>query len=252
MTAQLANKGIRMVILVMIILTFIGIVIAKIHYGNVNNAVDPRIKEALIMYGRYNRFASENNTEMVVAILDSIRTIYLSVPHYMSSYELGVVENNLASVYLTLALSPAGIDERKQFLLSAAEEHLLSGIDYYSVWIGLFGNLTEAQISGIVEEEFGGDETLRASENLDAIIRKRIRDLLDAQKETPRRLSVSYSNMGIISRHREKAEEAVSYYEKALEMWPDNHTARNNLNIIFGLPAVKQSFIRRLFPPDRL
>ena len=252
MTALLAHKGTRLVILVMIILTFIGIVIAKIHYGNVNNAVDPRITEARILYGRYNRYASENDTEMVVAILDSIRTIYLSVPHYRGSYELGVIENNLASVYLTVALSSTGIDERKQFLLSAAEEHLLSGIDYYSAWIGQFGNLTEAQISGIVTEEFDGDETLRGSVNRDAIIRKRIRDLIDAQKETPRRLSVSYSNMGIISRHREKAEEAVGYYERALEMWPDNHTARNNLNIIFGLPPVKQSFIRRMFPPDRL
>ncbi|MFO7574985.1 MAG: tetratricopeptide repeat protein [Bacteroidales bacterium] len=252
MTALFANRGTRLVILVMIILTFIGIVIAKTHYGRINKAIDPRIREARMMYGRYNRYASENDTEMVVAILDSIRTIYLSVPHYSDSYELGVIENNLASVYLTLALSSTGIDERREFLLSAAEEHLLAGIDYYTTWMGRFGDLTEAQISEIVREEFSGDETLRASKNIDAIIRKRTRDLLDAQKETSRRLSVSYSNMGIISRHREKAEEAVSYYERALEIWSDNHVARNNLNIIFGLPPVKQSFIRRMFPPDRL
>lgn len=252
MTALLANKGTRLIILVMIILTFIGIVIAKIHYGSINKAADPRIREALIMYGRYNRYASENDSEMAVALLDSIRTIYLSVPYYRDSYELGVIENNLASVYLTLALSSTGNDERKDFLLSAAEEHLMTGIEYYTSWMGQFGDLTEFQISEIIREEFAGDETLKESRNLDAIIKKRVRDITDAQKETPRRLSVSYSNMGIISRHRGKAEAAVSWYERALEIWPDNHTARNNLNIIFGLPPVKQSFIRRMFPPDRL
>jgi len=136
LTALLTNKGTRLVILIMIILTFIGVVIAKTHYGRINKAIDPRIREALIMYGRYNRYASENDTEMVVAILDSIRTIYLSVPYYRDSYELGVIENNLASVYLTLALSSTGNDERKDFLLSAAEEHLMPGIDYYTTWMG--------------------------------------------------------------------------------------------------------------------
>jgi tetratricopeptide (TPR) repeat protein len=236
----------------MIILTFIGIAIAKTHYGRINNAVDPRIREALIMYGRYNRYASENNTEMVAAILDSIRTIYLSVPHYRESYELGVIENNLASVYLTMALQSDGVDERREFLLSSAEEHLLKGIDYYTAWMGRFGDFNEEQIREIVRDDFTGDATVSALNNRNAIIGKRIRDILDAQKETPRRLSVSYSNMGIINRHRGKAEEAVAWYERALEMWPDNHTARNNLNIIFGLPPVKQSFLRRMFPPDRL
>lgn len=238
--------------MIMIILTIIGIVIAKTHYGRINKAVDPRIREAHILYGSYNRYASENDTEMVVALLDSIRSIYLSVPHYRSSYELGVVENNLASVYLTLALSSTGIDERRDFLLTVAEGHLLSGIDYYTKWMGLYGSLSGEQISEVIAKEFSGDEKVRESKYRDAIIRKRIRDIIDAQKETPRRLSVSYSNLGIIMRHRDKAEDAVGYYERALEMWPDNHTARNNLNIIFGLPPVKQSFLKRLFPPERL
>ncbi len=246
------NKGVRLVILVMIILTSIGIVIAKVYYGRINSAVDPRIREARVMYGRYNSYTSENDAESVVLLLDSVRAIYNSIDHYRCSYEPGVLENNLASVYLTLALATKDMVERREFLFDSAEEHLSKGIEYYKSWLERFSDLTEEQVSTIIADEFKADAALRESKNLEAIIAKRIRDILDAQKETPRRLSVSYSNLGIIMRHRGDAEEAVAYYEKSLEIWPENHVARNNLNIIFGLPPVKQSFLRRMFPPDRL
>lgn len=246
------NKGTRMVIIVMIILSAVGILVAKIYYGNINRAVDPRIRDARVMYGRYNLYVAENDIEMAVAVLDSIRDIYLSVPHYRDSYEPGVLENNLASVYLTLALSATEEGDRRDFLLSEAGAHLVAGIDLYMSWMARYGSLTEDKIREIVVDDFIGDETVMSTNNSEAIIASRIRDILDAQKETPRRLSVSYSNMGIIMRHSGKVAEAVQYYEKALEIWPQNHVARNNLNIIFGLPPVKQGLLKRMFPPDRL
>jgi hypothetical protein len=87
--------------------------------------------------------------------------------------------------------------------------------------------------------------------NLDAIIKNRVREIQTAQVETKRRLSVSYTNLGIIRRHENNPEEAYGYYTKALDMWSENLAAKNNINILFGRPVERQSFMRKMFPPDR-
>jgi tetratricopeptide (TPR) repeat protein len=245
------NKGTRIIIGVMVILGAIGLAIAYVHYGNINKAVDPRVREAHLMYGRYNVYASENNAEMVLALLDSIENIYLSVPHYKDSYEMGVVHNNRASVFLSRALSDSIAEEIKQHFFSLSEQHLNEGMSYYTRWIDQFGDLSDEEITNLVYEEFSADDSLRRNKNLDAIIRSRVKEILTAQLEMPRRMSVSYSNLGIIRRHENKPEEAIQYYIKALELWDQNHVAKNNMNILFGEPIEKQSVLRKLFPPDR-
>jgi len=46
-------------------------------------------------------------------------------------------------------------------------------------------------------------------------------------------------------------DEAYDYYVKALDLWSENHAAKNNINILFGKPPEKQSILRKLFPPER-
>jgi tetratricopeptide (TPR) repeat protein len=236
---------------IMVILALIGIAIAWVYYGNINKAVDPRVRQAQVMYGRYNVYASENDYEKVLSLLDSIKEVYSSVPHYANSYELGVIQNNRASVFLTKALSDTTLDEIRQNYFALAEQHLLKSIDYYNGWMNDFGNLTEEEIHLYVDKEFRSDPVLLSHKNIDAMITKRVKDVLTAQIETPRRLSVSYSNLGIIKRHEDKVDEAVEYYTKALELWDENHAAKNNLNILFGKPIEKQGLLRKLFPPER-
>lgn len=235
----------------MVILALVGIAIAWIYYGNINKAVDPRVKEAQVMYGRYNVYASENDFEKVLALLDSIQEVYSAVPHYAKSYELGVMQNNRASVFLTKALADTTLDEIRQNYFSLAEQHLLESITYYNRWINDFGNMTEEEISAYVDKEFRSDPLLSGDKNIDAMIRKRVKDIQTAQIETPRRLSVSYSNLGIIKRHENEVEEAVDFYTRAIELWDENHAAKNNLNILFGKPVEKQGLLRKLFPPER-
>lgn len=235
----------------MVILAIIGIAIAWIYYGNINKAVDPRVRQAQVMYGRYNVYASENDYEKVLASLDSIKEVYSSVPHYANSYELGVIQNNRASVFLTKALSDTTLDVIRQNYFALAEQHLLKSIEFYNGWMNDFGNLNEGEIHSYVDKEFRSDPVLLSHKNIDAMIRKRVKDILIAQIETPRRFSVSYSNLGIIKRHENKVDEAVDYYTKALELWDENHAAKNNLNILFGKPVEKQGILRKLFPPER-
>ncbi len=235
----------------MLILAAVGIAIAWMYYGNINKSVDPRVKQARVMYGRYNTYAADNDYEKVLSLLDSIAEIYASVPHYSNSYEMGVIQNNRASVFLTLALADTTRNEIRQNYFALAEMHLLKGIDYYKNWLIEFDNKTKEEIAGIVEQDFSADEVLTNIENLNLVIKKRVSEMLAAQMETPRRLSVSYTNLGIIRRHDDQLEEAYMYYEKALDLWAENHAAKNNMNILFGKPPEKQSFFRKLFPPDR-
>ena len=235
----------------MLILAAVGIAIAWMYYGNINKSVDPRVKQARVMYGRYNTYAADNDYEKVLSLLDSIAEIYASVPHYSNSYEMGVIQNNRASVFLTLALADTTRNEIRQNYFALAEMHLLKGIDYYKNWLIEFDNKTKEEIAGIVEQDFSADEVLTNIENLNLVIKKRVSEMLTAQMETPRRLSVSYTNLGIIRRHDDQLEEAYMYYEKALDLWAENHAAKNNMNILFGKPPEKQSFFRKLFPPDR-
>ncbi len=235
----------------MVILGAIGLAIAYVHYGNINRAVDPRVRQAHLMYGRYNVYASENKAEMVLALLDSIEDIYLSVPHYKDSYEMGVVHNNRASVFLSRALSDSNVEEIRQHYFSLSERHLNESLSYYTRWIDLFGGKSGEEITDLVNTEFSADSSLNENKNLDAIIRSRVKEIRTAQLEMPRRMSVSYSNLGIIRRHENKPEEAILYYVMALELWDQNHVAKNNMNILFGEPIEKQSVLKKLFPPKR-
>lgn len=232
-------------------LTAAGLTIAQVYYGRINRSVDPRVKQARVMYGRYNLYASDDDHEMVLAVLDSINYIYSSVPHYSNSYEKGVIQNNRASVFLARALEDSVREEVRRNYFNLAEHHLVSGIEYYTSWLDTWGSLSEADLLNAVGDEFATDQSLSKDRNLEAIVRKRVSDIITAQNEVNRRLSVSYTNLGVIRRHENRVEEAYEFYNKALDLWEDNLAARNNMNILFGRPPEKQSMIRKLFPPDR-
>jgi Flp pilus assembly protein TadD len=65
-------------------------------------------------------------------------------------------------------------------------------------------------------------------------------------------MSVSHANLGIIYRHKGRYEAAAKEYIKALELWPDNLAAENNMNVILNKPLKKRSALRHIFPKDRL
>lgn len=246
------SKGTRIVISVMTILTIIGVVIAWKYYSGLNKAVDPRIKEALVLYGKYNRLVTEGDHEEILALLDTIESVYQAVPHYHNSYEIAVLHNNRASILLSAALLEGINDEIKADYMSAAEQHLVKGIDNYTRWLKLYENKSEDDLIRELTVEFNEDSLLSESGNLSAIISRRKSDIINAVKETPRRLSVSYTNMGIIQRHQGNPEEAAKLYLEALDLWEENMAAKNNLNILLDKPLEKRGLLRRLFPPDRL
>ena len=69
--------------------------------------------------------------------------------------------------------------------------------------------------------------------------------------ENNRRLSVCYTNLGLISRFQGNYEDAVKQYEKALALWDRNLDAENNLNKLLNRPIKKRNIIQTLFPPEK-
>ena len=250
----LKNKTTRALILIMGALVLIAIVFAKIHYGNVNTSIDPRVVEVRSMYEKYNVYAQSNALDSVFYLLDKIELVYTAQPHYKESFEVGVLYNNRAATYLTLALySPLFSEDStsQDSLVSMAKIATDKSISLYSKWIDVFGDKTEEQIHQLIFDDFMYDMSGYPKEDVEKYFEKRITEIQDAQIETPRRISVSYTNLGIIYRHREQYKEAANSYTTALELWDQNLTAENNLNILLGKPLKKRTLIQKLFPPER-
>lgn len=245
------HKGTRLIILIMVILALVGVAIAWVYYTGINRGADPRVRDARVMYGRYNVYAAANDQENILALLDSIYDIFSKVPHYQHSFEMGVIRNNRASVYLTRAISDTLHEVVRQHYFAMAEQELYSGIDVYQQWLGKFDSLDEEAIERLVYNDFMSDPLISGDHKVETYIRQRVKEIMLARAEMPRRLSVSYTNLGIIRRHENRLEEAVGYYVQALELWEENLAAKNNLNIIFGRPVERHGFLRRLFPPKR-
>lgn len=253
------NNSKRALMLVMGVLVLIGFGIAKLYYDYQDKGIDPRIIEARQLYAKYDIYAEQNNFNAGLLLLDSIEAAYKAIPHYSDSYEIGVLYNNKAAIYLTVALhygdkgiSLNGVNVlHKDSLLNLGMEAVQKSIDIYTHWMGVFASMQEPEIIEYLQNNFLPDFDTYKTKQQQHFLRNRVKELLDAQFETPRRLSVAYTNLGIINRHNEDFESAVANYQKAVELWDKNLTAENNLNLLLGKPLKKQRLIDKIIPPDK-
>ncbi len=241
----------KSVLLVVIGVCVISFGIAFLYYGGINKAEDPRIIPVKHMFARYDELIMSKNYTNAYIILDSIEQILLNTPGYTDSYELGIVLNNRASVYISKALYGAEDSLRKQSLLDTAMVFTNGCISHYESWEKKYGDLSEEEISEGLKSCFRENDAALRNKNIKKIMGKRIDDIVLAQKESPRRLSVAYTNLGIIQRHRYKQADAIESYIKAISLWKDNPAALGNLNVLYGKPYKDRSTLKKLFPPDR-
>jgi len=233
------------------IIICVSLLVAYIYYNGKNKAEDPRIVQAKYMFRQFDELMKENKFSSALPVLDSIEIILMKVPGYKDSYEPGIVYNNRGSAYLSMALYSSKDSIEKFRLLKISEKNIDSSIAIYNTWIDKNNNLNEAELSKNAEPFFSQNDAAFTGRNIKKIIRKRAEDLALAQKETPRRLSVCYTNLGIVQRHQYKQNEAAESYIKAIKLWKDNYTARNNFNVLMGKPPEDRSIIDQLFPPDK-
>jgi len=245
----------RAFILAMTALSLIVIIFAYFYYKNENSAKDPRVKQARLLYEKYNTYALEGCFDKVFNLLDSVEIFYSKVDHFSESFEVGVLYNNRAALFLTMALYEntslyySGLN--KDSLLNLSKNSVLKSISIYQDWLEKYKNLDKAQIKNKISSEYLiGLETFSSKEQKN-FLENRIDEIETAQYETKRRLSVAYTNLGIIYRHKEDYEHAIEFYEKAIKLWEQNLTAENNLRILLGKPLRKRNLIQKLFPPKQ-
>ncbi len=239
--------------MILVCLSATGFFIAWLYYNDKNSSEDPRVTGARLKLAEYDQLMKERRYPDALRILDTVSRIYESTAGYRSSFEPGLLFNNRGSVFLSMALYDSLVPaEEKGALLRLAEENIQKGIQIYTTWIDSAGKLTRDQIKINVTPFFPENDPGLQGKNIIKIIEKRVEDIVFAQTETPRRLSVSYTNLGIIQRHQLRQEEAAHSYLEAIKLWEDNFTARNNFNVLMGLPPEDRSIIDKLFPPERL
>ncbi len=249
----------RALILTMSALLLIGFGIASLYYESQNKKIDPRVIEARKLYKKYDQYAEKNDYSAVFQLLDSVEDVYRKYPHYRNSYEIAVLENNRAAVWLSMAIhgngQPVSLDGvtllSKDTLLQKARNHVKSAISGYEKWLGKFGEMERNATKKEIESNFFIGLNESDVEKRRDYLNNRVDEILKAQLENKRRLSVALTNYGIIFRHEEKYMKAISFYEKALELWDQNLAAKNSRNILLGKPIEKRNFIQKMFPPEK-
>ena len=226
------------------------------YYHHVNSSKDPRIKYARELYENYNDLTVQNNFVAIFSLLDSVEYNYRKIDHYQKSFEVGVLYNNRAAAYLTMALYDNRPEKymllSKDSLLYLAQQNVYKSISIYKSWLSQFDQLTtSAQIEKFISGNFFIGLEKYSKKEKSNFLKSRIKEIETAQYETKRRLSVAYTNLGIIHRHFEDYENAINSYQKAIELWDQNLNAENNLNILLGKPLKKRNLIQKLFPPKR-
>ncbi|NQV18027.1 MAG: hypothetical protein HQ534_05735 [Armatimonadetes bacterium] len=238
------NSRSKKLIAIMVIISIICILIAHFYYKNLNSTLDPRTAIIQELYKKYSKYVNDNDFVKVLTVLDSIENEYKKIEHYEQSYEVGVVYTNKSAVYLTMALYVTQDEDERTGFLNVSEEFLNKGIEYYTIWENKYKNLNKAELKDLVSSEFAGTTKQK-------IINRRIKDIKLALQEINRRYSVAYTNLGIVKRHQMKQIEAVECYERAIEYWENNYTAKSNLSVLLGGKPIKRSFLQKLFPPEK-
>ncbi|MGD9327494.1 MAG: hypothetical protein PVH48_00930 [Cyclobacteriaceae bacterium] len=228
-----------------------GFIITHFYYKSVNASVDPRIVPARKLYENYNLFARENKLDSIFWLMDTIESIYTRVKHYEHSFEVGVLYNNRAATCLSLLMNEEDVIVSDS-LLRVADHAINNSITIYENWLMIYDGKSKHELEKDLEKDFFVGLGEYDLEDQQKFLHKRVKELIEAQVETKRRLSVSYTNLGLVYRHQLQYEAAALSYQKAIENWDRNLTAENNLNKLMGRPEKKRNLIQKLFPPERV
>ncbi len=248
----IVSKGTKTLLAIVLSVSITAVAFAFFYYRNLNSLEDPRISKAREHLTRYDQLSGGIESFSQFPYLDSADAIFRSFPDYKSSYETGLIRNNKCSAYLMIALyDTAASKAEKENLLELSLKYCDSSITIYRKWISEWSNLNYEEVEEKLKPYMRENDPVFERLNFNKIFDRRIKNVITAQLETPRRLSVSLSNKGTIYRHKMVTDSALAYYRQALSLWPENRVAENNLSVLMGSGTVKPSFIESLFPPDK-
>jgi tetratricopeptide (TPR) repeat protein len=246
------TQGTKKIVAITMSVSLLTIIFAYFYYRGINRSEDPRITRAKKFLAEYEGLDSGIKQIEAFHLLDSAFVIFNALPDYKHSFEKGIIYNNKCSGILLNAIYNAEINEdEKHRLLYRSMNFCDSSILIYRKWLNEWENLSPEEVAGRIRPFMNEDDPAYAGLNFRKIFDRRIKNIITAQYETPRRLSVSYANKGTVYRHLNEPDSALFYNRLALSLWEDNRTAESNLNVLLGGEPVKPKLIESLFPPDR-
>lgn len=236
-------------VLIMSVIGILVFFIAKFYYRSVNASVDPRVQPARELYKKYNSYTQTKEIPDIIALLDSVEDIYNKYDHYKNSFEIGVLYNNKAAAFLSKIISDSTNTSIEDSLINLAEQYVLYSIEIYENWMAEYNDTSDEEIKAKIEDTFLKDLENYSLKEQQKFLEHRIKEINEANHENERRLSVSYTNLGVIYGRRGEYEKAANCYTEALKYWDRNLTAENNLNALLGKPLRKRTILEKLFPP---
>lgn len=246
------SSGTRKLLAITFSVALLAVIFAFFYYRGVNRSEDPRVAKARAYMADYDRLSGGTESVALFFLLDSAERIYNRVPGYGSSYHTGVIYNNRGSSMLLKALYDSLLTSAEKItLLELSVSYCDSAVMVYKNWLAQWDPLTEDEVSEKLKLEMSKSDPAFTGLYFNRVFKKRVKDIMLARVETPRRLSVSYTNKGMAYRHLMMPDSALVYYEKALTIWKHNRTAESNLSVLLGGEPVKPGIIESLFPPDR-
>lgn len=245
------NRTSGILLITMLSIFLAGVWYADFYYSQVNDSEDPRVRRAKELYSNYNNLAGQKRYNEIFDLLDSIHLIYAQLDDYQNSYEVAVLHNNRAAVLLNIALFESVSEIERDSIIRLSECEILDGIVIYDNWLLQFEEQSHEELMAHFQSIYQREFPLMDISSRNNYVSKRVKEMETAQTEMTRRLSVTYTNLGIVVRHQDQVEKAVEYYQLALELWPENLTAENNIHILMGEPLKERSLLDKIFPPNK-
>lgn len=246
------TRGTKVIMVITFSVSLAALIFAFFYYRGINRSEDPRILKARELLFAYDKVSGNLNIPEAFPLLDSAYKIFKSLPDYESSFETGVIFNNKCSSLLLKAVYDSTIKKaEKNILLDISSKYCDSSISSYKRWIREWYQLTPEKIAEKLSPFMKKEDPAFAGRDYKKIFERRVRNIVMAQTETPRRLSVSLTNKGTIYRHMMKPDSSLLLYREALTLWKDNRIAKSNLSVLTGGDPVNPSLIESLFPPDK-
>ncbi len=246
------SKGTKVIFAITFTVSLLAVLFAYFYYRSLNRSEDPRIEVARKLLIDYDIVAGSINGIEAFPALDSAAAIFRSIPDYTCSFEIGVIYNNKCSSLLLMAMYDSTINSAvKNSLLDLSLAYSDSSISCYRKWEAEWGLLSTDDIAAKLSPVMKSDDPAFRKLDFEKVFNRRIKNIVKAQLEIDRRISVSLTNRGTIYRHLQKPDSALICYNNALKLWKDNRTARSNMSVLMGGKPVTPSLIESLFPPDK-
>ncbi|MBW1646280.1 MAG: tetratricopeptide repeat protein [Deltaproteobacteria bacterium] len=220
------NKTMKMVLLVVAVLSAVMVIMLWRYYQLRSVGQDARYKAPMHHYSAGEKKMIRGKFKKALKEYETAREMLEKIPgiNLDQDFYYGIVLNSIGTIYLRIGIYGQGRDtvKRKEDLgkypdkIRRAQSYFERSIKIYRTWLAAH-RPPEEEVRKIKASRVGMDPDkieLRPFERYE------------------RALSVALCNLGMARRYLGDTQAALKIYREALEIWPENRPAQNNLETL--------------------